>query len=267
MDASLDAAQLSVSDVQRRASPLRAAAIADQAILAASGAGALNRLSASSACSASSSPMSRVEANADAAPAAVLGMEAPAREVPIGLMDQFLGEQMMRAQLRARCETALREVCVATLRLREARRRRGSLRAEYEGMGAAGRRAVETAAPELLLAARMLECRPLPLCAPGDGWSLDEATAAAEAMALCQSAAKGKRGKFLVSEGTHPQTIDVVRTRAKSRGWEIVVEDHRELRFDDDVFGVLLQYPATDGALHDYRDVVAAPPRSAGAAT
>ncbi len=87
---------------------------------------------------------------------------------------------------------------------------------------------------------------------------LDEATAAAEAMALCQSAAKGKRGKFLVSEGTHPQTIDVVRTRAKSRGWEIVVEDHRELRFDDDVFGVLLQYPATDGALHDYRDVVAA---------
>ena len=87
---------------------------------------------------------------------------------------------------------------------------------------------------------------------------LDEATAAAEAMALCQSAAKGKRTRFLVSEGVHPQTIDVVRTRAKGRGWEVVVGDHRAFSFDDDVFGVLLQYPATDGALHDYRDVVAA---------
>ncbi len=87
---------------------------------------------------------------------------------------------------------------------------------------------------------------------------LDEATAAAEAMALCESAAKGKRTRFLVAEGVHPQTIDVVRTRAKGKGWEVIVGDHEEFRFDDDVFGVLLQYPATDGALHDYRSVVAA---------
>jgi glycine dehydrogenase len=85
---------------------------------------------------------------------------------------------------------------------------------------------------------------------------LDEATAAAEAMALAESAAKGKRSKFLVSEACHPQTIDVVRTRAKARGWEVVVGDHEGWEIDDDVFGVLLQYPATDGEIIDYGDVV-----------
>ncbi len=85
---------------------------------------------------------------------------------------------------------------------------------------------------------------------------LDEATAAAEAMALAESAVKGKRSTFLVSESCHPQTIDVVRTRAKVRGWEIVVGDHGEWEIDDDVFGVLLQYPATDGEIIDYGDVV-----------
>jgi glycine dehydrogenase len=85
---------------------------------------------------------------------------------------------------------------------------------------------------------------------------LDEGTAAAEAMALAQSAARGRRTRFLVSEGCHPQTIDVIRTRATARGWEIVVGDHRDFEYGDDVFGVLVQYPATDGALHDYRDTV-----------
>ncbi|HUE76780.1 MAG TPA: aminomethyl-transferring glycine dehydrogenase, partial [Longimicrobiales bacterium] len=47
----------------------------------------------------------------------------------------------------------------------------------------------------------------------------------------------------------------VVRTRARARGWEIVVGDHHAFELDDDVFGILLQYPATDGALHDYRAV------------
>jgi glycine dehydrogenase len=85
---------------------------------------------------------------------------------------------------------------------------------------------------------------------------LDEATAAAEAMALCQAATKGQRSRFLVSEDCLPQTIDVVRTRARARGWEVVVGDHRGWEVGEDVFGVLVQYPAADGALHDYGDLV-----------
>ena len=85
---------------------------------------------------------------------------------------------------------------------------------------------------------------------------LDEATAAAEAMALAQGAAKGRRTKFLVSDDCHPQTIDVVRTRARAKGWDVVVADHRELSPDDETFGVLVQYPATDGALYDYAGLV-----------
>ena len=52
---------------------------------------------------------------------------------------------------------------------------------------------------------------------------LDEATAAAEAMALCQRAAKSKAGAFFVDRDCHPQTIDVIRTRAEPFGWEVVV--------------------------------------------
>jgi glycine dehydrogenase len=85
---------------------------------------------------------------------------------------------------------------------------------------------------------------------------LDEGTAAAEAMALAHAAAKGDRRTMLVSEDCLPQTIDVVRTRARARGWDVVVGDHRAWEPDGDVFGVLLQYPAADGALHDYRQVV-----------
>ena len=86
---------------------------------------------------------------------------------------------------------------------------------------------------------------------------LDEATAAAEAMTLAY-AAKGKPGKstFFVSELCHPQTIDVVRTRAQVRGIDIVVGDHQSAKLGREVFGVLVQYPATDGAIHDYRDLV-----------
>jgi glycine dehydrogenase len=85
---------------------------------------------------------------------------------------------------------------------------------------------------------------------------LDEGTSAAEAMAMCQAAAKGNRRTFLVSEECLPQTIEVVRTRARARGWDVVVGDHRSWEVGDDVFGVLLQYPAADGALHDYRELV-----------
>src|SRR2546423_12368086 len=83
---------------------------------------------------------------------------------------------------------------------------------------------------------------------------LDEGTAAAEAMALSY-AVHGKQGKetYFVSDECHPQTIDVVRTRAHARGVEVVVGDWRKATIGDDVFGVLLQYPATDGAVHDHR--------------
>src|SRR5687768_15964446 len=85
---------------------------------------------------------------------------------------------------------------------------------------------------------------------------LDEATAAAEAMTLAY-AVRGKPGKetFFVSELCHPQTIEVVRTRARVRGVDVVVGDHRSAKLGEDVFGVLVQYPATDGAIHDYREL------------
>ncbi|MDQ4080811.1 MAG: aminomethyl-transferring glycine dehydrogenase [Gemmatimonadota bacterium] len=85
---------------------------------------------------------------------------------------------------------------------------------------------------------------------------LDESTAAAEAMTLAY-AVRGRDGKetFFVSELCHPQTIEVVRTRARVRGIEVVVGDHRSAKFGDNVFGVLVQYPATDGAIHDYRQI------------
>ncbi|MGH7476373.1 MAG: aminomethyl-transferring glycine dehydrogenase [Longimicrobiales bacterium] len=86
---------------------------------------------------------------------------------------------------------------------------------------------------------------------------LDEATAAAEAMAMCQVLASGARRVFLVSEACHPQTIDVARTRARARGWDIVVGDHTLFDFDGTVFGALVQYPATDGAVYDYADLCA----------
>jgi glycine dehydrogenase len=80
---------------------------------------------------------------------------------------------------------------------------------------------------------------------------LDEATAAAEAMRLCHSA-KPDRAAFFVSELCHPQTIEVVRTRARPLGIEITVGDHRTFQFSDKFFGALVQYPATDGTIFDY---------------
>jgi len=80
---------------------------------------------------------------------------------------------------------------------------------------------------------------------------LDEATAAAEAMALCR-AAVGGRNTFFVADNCHPQTIEVVRTRAEPLGINVVTQDFSQFVFDDTVFGALVQYPATDGAIHDY---------------
>ena len=84
---------------------------------------------------------------------------------------------------------------------------------------------------------------------------LDEATAAAEAMALCHAAIPNRK-TFFVADNCHPQTIAVVQTRAKPLGIEIKIGDYSRFKFDDTIFGALVQYPATDGAIHDYADFV-----------
>jgi glycine dehydrogenase len=83
---------------------------------------------------------------------------------------------------------------------------------------------------------------------------LDEATSAAEAIALCHAAVPGRR-TFFVADNCHPQTIEVVRTRAKPLGIEIKIDNYSRFKFDDSVFGVLVQYPATDGAVYDYAEL------------
>jgi glycine dehydrogenase len=84
---------------------------------------------------------------------------------------------------------------------------------------------------------------------------LDEATAAAEAMAMSYAAKGGpERNTFFVSRDCHPQTIEVIRTRAQARGVEVIVGDHREFGFSQPIFGALLQYPATDGRVEDLAD-------------
>ena len=81
---------------------------------------------------------------------------------------------------------------------------------------------------------------------------LDEATAAAEAMTMCRRILRGHDGgRFLVAEGCHPQTIDVVQGRAKPLGIKVEVGDPSEWVFDETTFGALVQYPATDGIVHD----------------
>jgi len=80
---------------------------------------------------------------------------------------------------------------------------------------------------------------------------LDEATAAAEAMTLCHASVGGRK-TFFVADNCHPQTIEVVQTRAKPLGIQVVIEDFSQFKFDDTVFGALVQYPATDGAIFDY---------------
>ena len=86
---------------------------------------------------------------------------------------------------------------------------------------------------------------------------LDEGTAAAEAMHMLHSAGKDTDGKaFFVSNLCHPQTIEVVKTRAKPLDLEVLVGDHSTFDFAKKCFGVLLQYPATDGGVHDYRPFI-----------
>src|SRR5256886_5629858 len=83
---------------------------------------------------------------------------------------------------------------------------------------------------------------------------LDEATAAAEAVGLSHAVKGADRTRYFVSDECHPQTIDVVRTRARARGWEVIVGDWQKFAFDASFFGALVQYPTTDGAVLDYRE-------------
>src|SRR2546430_2195537 len=83
---------------------------------------------------------------------------------------------------------------------------------------------------------------------------LDEATAAAEAMHLTEAVSKHTGARtYLVSEGCHPQTIAVVRTRAAARGITVVLANPATFTFGPGVIGALVQYPSTDGKIEDYR--------------
>jgi glycine dehydrogenase len=90
---------------------------------------------------------------------------------------------------------------------------------------------------------------------------LDEATAAAEAMAMLfgsRSRASVEHGanKFFVSSECYPQTIDLLKTRSAPMGIELVIGDFKAAELDNRIFGALLQYPTTDGKVHDYSDFV-----------
>jgi len=82
---------------------------------------------------------------------------------------------------------------------------------------------------------------------------LDEATAAAEAMSMACNILRGKRSTFAVSEDINPQTLNVVKTRAEPLGIKIVTGN---ISFDEDTFGILLQYPTSSGYIEDYSTIV-----------
>ncbi len=85
---------------------------------------------------------------------------------------------------------------------------------------------------------------------------LDEATAAAEAMAMAHRLSKTKKETFFVDEECLPQTIAVLKTRAEPLGWRIVVGDPRKDLVEQDVFGAIFQYPGVCGAFHDFSALI-----------
>jgi glycine dehydrogenase len=89
---------------------------------------------------------------------------------------------------------------------------------------------------------------------------LDEATAAAEAMAMCRAIGDGKRKVFLISDDCHPQTIAVMRTRAESMGMIAVVGPVNQVASASaaHLCGVLFQYPTTNGRIVDYESLIRA---------
>jgi glycine dehydrogenase len=98
---------------------------------------------------------------------------------------------------------------------------------------------------------------------------LDEGTAAAEAMMMCHRLKEGDPAAhrtFFVDVACHPQTIDIVKTRAKPLGVTVTVGDWRTFKVEGGCFGVLVQYPDTTGSVHDYADFFTAA-HAAGAFT
>src|SRR5262249_1709238 len=87
---------------------------------------------------------------------------------------------------------------------------------------------------------------------------LDEATAAAEAMAMCRRIARSQATAFFVDHDCHPQSIAVLRTRAEPLGWQIVVGDPMTAVDPTRVFGALFQYPGCSGEVRDFRPAIAA---------
>jgi len=86
---------------------------------------------------------------------------------------------------------------------------------------------------------------------------LDEGTAASEAMTMFYNTAKSaKKNRFLVSKNCHPQTIDVLSTRAEPLGIELIIDYEEDFVFNDMIFGMLLQYPHTDGNISDYSNII-----------
>lgn len=87
---------------------------------------------------------------------------------------------------------------------------------------------------------------------------LDEGTAAAEAMTMLYSlrkSAKKNANVFWVSDKVFPQTIDVLLTRSEPLGIKVKVGDHNKLELSDDIFGILVQYPASEGEVFDYKNL------------
>ncbi len=85
---------------------------------------------------------------------------------------------------------------------------------------------------------------------------LDEATAVAEAMTMSYSVSKSKADDFFVDSNCHPQTIEVLKTRAKYQDINLIIGNPQTFDFTTPVFGCVLQYPSTDGTIVDYSDVI-----------
>ncbi|KMS95142.1 hypothetical protein BVRB_012000 [Beta vulgaris subsp. vulgaris] len=86
---------------------------------------------------------------------------------------------------------------------------------------------------------------------------LDEGTAAAEAMAMCNNILKGKRKTFIIANNCHPQTIDICKTRADGFDLKVVTADLKDIDYSSgDVCGVLVQYPGTEGEVLDYGEFI-----------
>lgn len=86
---------------------------------------------------------------------------------------------------------------------------------------------------------------------------LDEATAAAEAMAMARRIVNDSRTKFFADHECHPQTLAVLKTRAEALGWEVLIGDPSSDFDTADVFGALFQYPGTYGEIRDFREPIA----------